>query len=385
VSDNKRLVVKVGSSLLANTDALTLRYAFMHGLISDIARLRSAGYDVILMSSGAVALGLNALGKKPGEAKLAEKQAAAACGQPLLLNAYRQISQEFRFDIAQLLVSVEDMESRNRYLNIRTTIETLFERGIVPIINENDTVATEELRVGDNDRLAAKVAQMVQGDELVILTSVDGLYDRDPSEPGAEFIEQLQDVSSYLEVTEGTSALGSGGMKTKLQAANMAQQVGCTTRIGEGVVEAPISDLLEGRRRHTRCDAIGSPASAWASWITNRLQVAGSLVVQQETSEMLKDGVMDLEIQHLAEIHGEFARGDVVHVYDQTGEELARGLTNFSAAELEIMHRCGEETVAEVIPRASDDCVIDRKNLVRVESHVLPWEFEPKDSSDMAA
>jgi glutamate 5-kinase len=225
----------------------------MNGLMSDLAQLQKEGYDIILTSSGSVALGLNMIGKRPEDAGIMDKQAAAACGQPLLMNAYRQVASEHGMDIAQMLVTVEDMEDRRRFLNIKNTMMRLFENDILPIVNENDSVATRDLRVGDNDRLSAKVAQMVQADLLIILTSVEGLYDRDPADPEAVFISEIEDVSEHLESTTGISALGSGGMLTKMQAANMAQNAGCETIIAEGIIERPLSSILKNERRYTRC------------------------------------------------------------------------------------------------------------------------------------
>ena len=177
----KKIVVKIGSSLLANSEKLTLRYAFMNGLMSDLAQLQKEGHDIILTSSGSVALGLNMVDKRPEDAGILDKQAAAACGQPLLMNAYRQVASEHDMDVAQMLVTVDDMEDRRRFLNIKNTMYRLFENDIVPILNENDSIATRDLRVGDNDRLSAKIAQMVEADALIILTSVEpGRCDFDP-------------------------------------------------------------------------------------------------------------------------------------------------------------------------------------------------------------
>ena len=253
MSDRQRVVVKIGSSLLANEEHLTLRYAFMHGVMEDVARLREEGIDVVLTSSGSVAIGLSTIGVAPEEAGLLDKQAAAACGQPLLMNAYKQIALEYGFDIAQVLVTLDDLEDRRRFLNTKNTITRLIEHGVMPIVNENDSVTTQELKVGDNDRLAAKVAQMVQADQLVILTSVDGLYDRNPEDEGAQHVPVVEDVSEYLEVTSSVSALGTGGMLTKMRAANMAQNAGVETLIGQGELDRPVSALLKNERRHTKC------------------------------------------------------------------------------------------------------------------------------------
>lgn len=384
MSMSKRIVVKIGSSLLAHSQQLTLRYAFMHGLMSDIARLKEQGVEVVLMSSGAVALGLNAINKSPEEAGILDKQAAAAYGQPLLLNAYKQVAHEFGFDIAQILVTLGDMEERRRFINIKNTVERLFDNGIMPIVNENDTVTTEELRVGDNDRLAAKVAQMIQADHLVLLTSIDGLYDRPPSEPGAQFIEKLEDVSEYLEATSGTNALGSGGMYTKLQAANMAQHAGCSTIIAEGIIERPLLSVLEGERKHTECAAIGTPASAWKVWLTNRLQVAGSLILKQSAADELTTGPASVKHTDIVSVSDTFQKGDILHVYDEKGQEIARGLTNFSSDEVLLLARHPEATTAELLGYSAVPDVITPKNLVILSDNHLSWDVPTEDLQQVA-
>lgn len=374
VSNEKRIVIKIGSSLLAHSKELTLRYAFMHGLVSDIAALKADGYDVVLMSSGAVALGLNAINMSPSEAGLLDKQAAAACGQPLLLNAYKNVAQEFGFNIAQILVTLGDMEGRRRYLNIKNTLERLFENDVMPIVNENDTVTTEELRVGDNDRLAAKIAQMIQADHLVLLTSIDGLYDRPPGDKHAKFIPEIEDVSDYLSATEGTSALGSGGMLTKLQAANMAQHAGCNTIIAEGIIERPVLSVLNGTRRHTICKAIGTPASAWKVWLTNRLQVAGSLVLNEKAATALQRAARPIACGDIVSVQGNFHKGDILHVYTEDGQEIARGLTNFSSEETLLLARHPEASTAELLGYSTVPNVITTKNLVVLNDNHLSWD-----------
>lgn len=289
-STDKRLVVKVGSSLLVNEEHLTPCYAFIHGLLGDIANLRKEGRDVVLTSSGSVALGLGLLKSSPQDAGIQEKQAAAACGQPWLLDVYKQVAAEYGFGIAQILVTVDDLENRRRFLNTRNTIMRLLEFGILPIVNENDTVTTEEIRVGDNDRLAAKIAQMLEASELLILTSIDGLYDRNPSEEGAQFVERVEDVGEYLEVTQTTNALGSGGMLTKMQAANMAQNSGCTTYIAKGEIERPIVSILNNERRYTECVAHENQESSWRVWLTDRLHMAGSVTMRDDASKKIQNG-----------------------------------------------------------------------------------------------
>ena len=376
---NKRIVVKIGSSLLANSENLTLRYAFMSGLISDLAQLQEDGYDIILTSSGSVALGLNMIGKRPEDAGILDKQAAAACGQPLLMNAYRQIASEHNMDVAQMLVTAEDMEVRRRFLNIKNTMMRLFESGIMPIINENDSVATHDLRVGDNDRLSAKVAQMVEADLLIILTSVDGLFDRDPSDGDARFIHEVDDVSAHLDSTKSISALGSGGMLTKMQAANMAQQAGVETLIANGIIERPISSLLKEERRYTRCLVTGKTASPLQVWLSNRLQVAGTLVVPNAVADSVAAGERGIRRQDVLSIQGEFTKGDVLHIYDEDGKEVARGLTNFSSEETMLLARHAESAVEDVIGYKTKSDIVGAENLLILADNHLQIDAPEED------
>ncbi len=384
VQDKPRIVVKVGSSLLADATHLTPRYAFMHGLLSDIAKLRERGYEVVLASSGSVALGLNALHADSDSAGVEEKQAAAACGQPVLLNAYKNIALEHGFDIAQVLVTLDDLEESRRFLNTKNTVNKLLELGILPIVNENDSVTTEEIRVGDNDRLAAKVGQMIQAQHLVILTSVDGLYDKNPEEEGARLITHVEDVSEYLEVTTGTNTLGTGGMFTKMQAANMAQNAGCETLIARGVLDRPILSALDNERRHTRCVAKSTPQSAWAVWLTDRLQMAGSLVLSQEAVDALETGATGVSCSDIVAIHQSFSKADVLHVYDERGVERARGLSNFSSDEAMLIARNPERPIKELLGYQAEATLVNRKNLVILEDHHLPWD-QPEVSVDFIA
>lgn len=370
----KRLVVKVGSSLLVNEEHLNPRYAFIHGLLADIAALRAEGREVVLTSSGSVALGLGLLGSDPATAGVQEKQAAAACGQPLLLNAYKQIALEYGFDIAQVLVTLDDLENRRRFLNTRNTIMRLLERGILPIVNENDTVTTEEIRVGDNDRLAAKVAQMLDAKDLLILTSIDGLYDRNPSEEGAQFVERVDDVGEYLDVTRTTNALGSGGMLTKMQAANMAQNSGCTTFIAKGEIDEPICKVLRGERRATECVAQDNPESSWKVWLTDRLQMAGSVTVGTDAARAIARGEIGVRSSDVQTLQGEFSKGDVLHVYDEDGNEIARGLTNFGCQEAILMASYPEIPVSETLGYQASEIIINQKNLIILDQRHLLWD-----------
>ena len=370
----ERIVIKVGSSLLASKEHLKPRYAFMHGLLGDIAHLKRQGYEVVLASSGSVALGLNALNETPESASVQDKQAAAACGQPILLNAYKQIAMEHGFDIAQVLVTLDDLEEGRRFLNTKNTVHSLLEHDVVPIVNENDTVTTQEIRVGDNDRLAAKVAQMIDAQHLVILTSVDGLYDRDPAEPGAELVEVVEDVSEYLAVTTGTSQLGSGGMLTKMQAANMAQHAGCTTLISSGIIDSPVSSLLNNNRSHTRCIAKIKPNSSWKVWLTNRLHMAGSISIKQEAADALEKNEAGITCEDIVSFHSTFNKADVLHIYDEKGNERARGLANISSDEAILIAQNPERPIVELLGYEEDSRLVNNNNLVILQEHHLSWE-----------
>ncbi|MEL6246340.1 MAG: glutamate 5-kinase, partial [Pseudomonadota bacterium] len=323
--------------------------------------------------------GLNMLGETAETAGLRDKQAAAACGMPLLLNAYKQVAHEYSFDIAQVLVTLRDLEDRRRFLNTKNTVHRLLDAGILPIVNENDSITTEEIRVGDNDRLAAKVAQMVQAETLVILTCVDGLYTKDPSEDGAELVEVLEDVTPYLAVTDGVSNLGSGGMLTKMQAANMAQNAGCDTLIGNGEAENPVSSLLDGTRRHTKCVALTEPVSAWTAWLTDRLQMAGSVVLAKESADALCRAERGVRREDIQSVQGTFVRGDVIHVYDDDGNERARGLANFTAEETLILARNPDIPAKQLLGFQTNATLVSRDNLIVIEDRHIPWDTPSDD------
>ncbi len=342
--------------------------------MEDIAVLSSRGFEVILCSSGAVSLGMKMIGVTPATAGLRDKQAAAACGMPLLLNAYKQIGHEHGLNIAQVLVTLGDFGDHPRFLNTKNTLHRLLEAGVLPIINENDTITTEEIRVGDNDRLAAKVGQMVQAQHLVILTSVDGLYDLDPSEPGARLVETVHDVSQYLSVTGGVSTLGTGGMLTKMQAANMAQNAGCTTLIANGEADHPITSVLDGKRACTTCVAHAEPADSWAAWLTDRLQMDGSIVVSNSAADAMAAGGRGIDRNDVISINGSYVKGDVIHIYDESGIERARGMTDFSSDETAILIRNLDIPVKQLIGYHSRAVLVEIENLVCLDERHILWE-----------
>jgi len=368
------VVVKIGSTLVANTERLTPRFGFIQRMLEDVAKLRERGTNVILCSSGAVALGLKIVGERPETAGVSDKQAAAACGMPILINAYKQIGHEFDFEIAQVLLTLGDFEDHRRFLNTRNTVFRLLEAGVMPIINENDSITTEEIRVGDNDRLAAKVAQMVDAKNFIILTEVDGLYDRHPDEEGAEFISEVTDVAPFMEATKGKSTLGTGGMTTKLMAANIAQEAGVTTYIAHGEHDNPLSSVLDGERRATKFIAHDTPTTGWERWIANRLQMAGSIGISDELADEIADGNRAIRREDILSIEGDFSRGDVLHIYDQQGQERARGLSDFTSEELRVLAVNPHLDAEQLLGYKTKGEVIRNKNLVALEGRHLLWD-----------
>ena len=374
MSQANTVVVKIGSTLVANSERLTPRFGFIQRLLEDVAKLRERGTNVILCSSGAVALGLKIVGERPETAGVSDKQAAAACGMPLLTNAYKQIGHEFDFEIAQVLLTLGDFEDHRRFLNTRNTVHRLLEAGVMPIINENDSITTEEIRVGDNDRLAAKVAQMVDAKNFIILTEVDGLYDRHPDEEGAEFISEVTDVAPFMEATKGKSTLGTGGMTTKLMAANIAQEAGVTTYIAHGEHDNPLSSVLDGERRATKFIAHDTPTTGWERWIANRLQMAGSIGISDELADEIADGNRAIRREDILSIEGDFSRGDVLHIYDQQGQERARGLSDFTSEELRVLAVNPHLDAEQLLGYKTKGEVIRNKNLVALEGRHLLWD-----------
>ena len=327
--DNRTIVVKIGSSLLVDEKSGKLRMDFLYHLMNDVAALKRRDCKVVLVSSGSVALGRKYCLKKPDEQlTLAEKQAAAALGQPALLAAYQHFASEHDLRTAQILITLHDFEDRKRFLNAEDTLEELLKQGFVPIVNENDTVATKHLRVGDNDRLSAKVTHLVEADELVILTDVDGLWDGD-----GHIIERIEILDeSIFALAGGASGGGTGGMVTKLQAAEIALASGCTTHITSGNCESPISNAIEGRRTHTVIESNITPESARHLWIATSLDIQGTLFISTQALDSLKGG-QSLFSEDLEKAEGEFTRGDTVSI-TYGNEEIARGIVSLNFHEV---------------------------------------------------
>lgn len=367
LADCRRIVVKVGSSLLIDDESTALRAEWLQSLCEDVAGRISSGTEVVLVSSGAVALGAKALAIDPLRAQLNESQAAAAAGQIELAHRYREMFLRHGIAVAQLLVTLDDSEDRRRYLNARDTLETLLGRGVVPVVNENDTVATAEIRYGDNDRLAARVAQMASADFLVILSDVDGLYDANPqTSDSAAHIPIVSAVTpEILAMASGPgSSHGAGGMRTKLAAAEIALPSGCAVVIGNGHAHHPLTCLLDGGRA-TWFTAKAKPAAARKRWIAASLKPRGTLEVDRGAVEALAAG-KSLLPAGVVSITGTFGRGDAVRIVNGAGEEIARGLVSYSVEEARrIAGRRSNEILGLLGYRGRDE-VVHRDNLALV-------------------
>lgn len=332
----RRIVIKIGSALLVDGAGGALRRDWLASLCADAAALSRQGKEIIVVSSGAIALGRNALKLKAGALKLEESQAAAAAGQVRLAGAYADILAGENIVAAQILLTLGDTEERRRYLNARATLRTLLALGAIPVINENDTVATAEIRFGDNDRLAARVASMMQAELLVLLSDVDGLYTADPArDPNARHIAEIESITAGVEAMAGASVsgVGRGGMASKLAAAKIATAAGCEVVIALGKSDHPIAALGAGARA-SRFRAGGTPAAARKRWIAGVLKPQGALVIDAGAARALGEG-KSLLPAGIRQVDGRFERGDAVLVRDQQGREIARGLAAYGAADAE--------------------------------------------------
>ncbi len=361
----KRLVVKIGSSLLVDEPTGRILKDWLDALADDVAAMRAEGKQVILVSSGAIAVGRRHLALTQKNLKLEEKQAAAATGQIRLAHAYQEALARHDITVAQVLLTLEDTEERRRHLNARSTLTTLLSLGCVPVINENDTVATSEIRFGDNDRLAARVAAMVSADTLVLLSDIDGLYSADPrGEPGARHIPEVTQITPEIEAMAGEAPPGysSGGMVTKLAAARIAMGAGCRVAIADGRHPGSLQALAEGARASWFLPASG-PRTARKAWIAGSLKPMGELTIDDGAAAALATG-RSLLPAGVTAVSGRFERGDLVVVRNRSGAELARGLVAYSAADARRIAGHKSRDIEALIGYRGRDEIIHRDDLV---------------------
>jgi glutamate 5-kinase len=340
LADFRRIVVKVGSSLLVDAKAGRLREAWLESLVADIAGLHAGKRDVLVVSSGAIALGRSVLKLPPGRIELEESQAAAAVGQIVLARTWTEALSRHGMTAGQILVTLGDTEERRRYLNARATIDKLLEWRAVPVINENDTVATTEIRYGDNDRLAARVATMVSADLLVLLSDIDGLYDAPPATvPSARHIPLVERITPEIEAMAGSagSDLSRGGMQTKIEAGKIATGAGTHMVIASGLVDHPLDAVAKASdkasEKGARCTWFltgANPVTARKKWIAGSLEPKGTFGIDAGAVAALRRGNSLLPVG-VVKVEGEFARGDAVVIRGPDGTEVGRGLSAFDA------------------------------------------------------
>ena len=364
----KRLVIKVGSALLTNDGAGIDRQA-IDAWVEQIAKLLSEGKEVVLVSSGAVAEGLARLGIGSRPQSIHMLQSAAAVGQMGLIQTYETSFRRFERQTAQILLDHDDMANRERYLNARGVMQTLMDLNVVPIVNENDTVVTDEIRFGDNDRLAALVANLIDADALIILTDKDGMYDANPDiDSNAKLISQAHASDSSLDTQAGTSngALGLGGMQTKLEAARLASRSGCNTVIAGGRNQNILMRICSGETVGTFLSANKTPIAARKQWLAGQLQVKGALVLDEGASRVLRQQGSSLLAVGVTAVKGRFTRGELVSCEDSSGIEVARGLVNYNSDETQLIQGKSTEEIITILGYCEDDELIHRDNLVLV-------------------
>lgn len=365
LTKTRRCVVKIGSALLtANGQGLD-RDAIA-GWVGQMANLRAKGVEVVLVSSGAVAEGMMRLGWSERPSALFEQQAAAAVGQMGLVQAYESCFQQHDIHTAQVLLTHEDLSNRQRYLNARSTLRSLLDLGVVPVVNENDTVVTDEIRFGDNDTLAALVANLLEADCLIILTDQAGLFDKDPrSHDDAKLIDAASANDSSLETLVGEAgALGRGGMLTKLRAAKLAARSGAATVIAHGHEADVLASVLAGKTVGTLLSSEKEFLAARKQWLAGHLQLCGQLVLDDGAVKVLKESGRSLLPVGVTGVSGNFARGDVVACVDQSGVEVARGLVNYSVAEAEKIKGLPSTELEAALGYVDEPELIHRDNLV---------------------
>jgi len=363
--DAARVVVKIGSALFVDQETGALDRPWLVDLCADVAALRSRGTEVVIVSSGAVALGSRELGLDPRRAQLEDKQAAAAAGQIVLAHAYQETLGQFGIKAAQVLLTLDDSESRRRYLNARATIKSLLRLGVVPVVNENDTVATTEIRFGDNDRLSARVAVMASADELILLSDVDGLYTADPGRhPDAVRLELVAAITPEIEAMASgpTSEVGTGGMMSKLAAAKIATRAGCAVLLAPGSQARPLQQLEQGGPC-TRFPARKNPGRARKDWIAASLGAMGVIRVDAGAARALRRGSSLLPAGVIA-IEGSFERGDPVLVQDANGVDLAKGLSAYDHTDARLIQGHRTEAIVDLLGYRGRDELIHRDDLV---------------------
>lgn len=365
VTTAKRLVVKIGSALLVNDETGALHQAWLDALCDDIAKAHARGQEVVIVTSGAIGVGRGPLGMRGRKLRLEEKQAAAATGQMRLTHAYQNSLDRHGITVGQVLITLDDTENRRRYLNARNTLDTLLKLRAIPVINENDSVATVEIRFGDNDRLAARVAQMISADTLVLLSDIDGLYTADPrTRKDAVLVPDVREITPEIEDMAGvtTTEVGSGGMVTKIMAAKICMGAGCRMAIAPGKPFHPLTALENGGRCTWFLPA-AEPRAARKRWIAGSVQTLGVITVDDGAVAALSAG-KSLLPAGITSVAGDFERGDAVEVRGADGRYIGKGLSAYAADDMQRIKGHKSEDIEGILGYRGRSEVIHRDDLV---------------------
>jgi len=362
----KRIVIKVGTSTLTDEKGMIDR-AYLESLVDQVADVKSRGVDELLVTSGAIRAGIERMGLAERPKTIPEKQAAAAVGQGLLMQVYSEMFGRHGITTGQVLLTREDFGDRRRYLNARNTMLTLFRHDVVPIVNENDTVAVDEIRVGDNDNLAALVASSLEADLLIILSDVAGLYDADPSKsPEAGIIPMVAEIGDRIRSIAGGArdSAGTGGMRTKIEAAEIAMSCGVTMVVADGRQPNVIVDIVAGKQVGTTFLPKTEPLCGRKRWIAFGAPARGEIVVNEGAKKMICERGKSLLAVGIVDARGDFASGDMVNVLDRQGNQFARGFVNYNAGEVERIKGRRSSEIESILGYKDFDEVIHRDNLV---------------------
>jgi glutamate 5-kinase len=369
LKNKKKLVIKIGSSLLVEDGKL--REKWLKNFTSDIADLVKKDFQITIVSSGAIALGRWFLKVGSRKLSLEEKQAAAAIGQIQLMSFYRDFFKKSKLDVAQILLTAADCNARDRYLNSKNTIETLLKNSVIPIINENDSVAVDEIKIGDNDRLAARVAQMISADMMILFSDIDGLYDKNPkTNKNAKLISEIFSITKEIENMAGgaVSLVGTGGMITKILAAKMLKDSGCDAVITNGTSENALKKLIEGKQNfsifYSKKNAGKNASKARKSWIAGFLNPKGEVIVNDCAREALRNKKISLLPIGVVGAKGDFKKGDAIFIKDESGNHLASGISNYNATDVKKVFEKKSDEVKKILGKGAKVEVVHIDNLV---------------------
>tara|TARA_B100001093_G_scaffold398268_1_gene385601 strand:- start:9219 stop:10346 length:1128 start_codon:yes stop_codon:yes gene_type:complete len=365
IQKSKRIVIKIGSALLIDKKKGALKNKWLESLALDISDLIKLKKEVVVVSSGSIALGRKQL-ELNSNLTLDEKQAAAATGQISLAHAWKEVMQEHGLNVAQILLAPDDTETRRKHLNARATLTKLLELGVIPVINENDTVSTEEIKFGDNDRLAARVAQMCSADLLVLLSDIDGLYSSDPNKnKNSTLIGEITEISREIEAMAGPahSKISSGGMITKIEAAKISMNAGCHMIICDGRLNNPLLKLQDSHTVFSWFKAKDNPLNLRKQWISGALQIKGKITIDDGATKAIKKGYSILPAG-IVSTEGNYEKGDLIKIVDQSKTFIGTGLTHFNNSEVELIKGSKSENIETILGYRGKDEVVHRDDLV---------------------